>query len=128
MTVATKLWDPITVGDIRLEHRLATAPMTRDRSTPEGVPNGMNAEYYAQRASTALIITEGIQSSDDGQGYLLTPGIYTDEHVGGWRSVTDAVHEAGGKIFIQLMHVGNPFSYNDYPTLPKTITADDRAA
>jgi N-ethylmaleimide reductase len=80
--------------------------MTRSRATPEGVPTALNAEYYAQRASTALVITEGTQPSDDGQGYLSTPGIYTDEHVAGWRQVADAVHSAGGRIVIQLMHTG----------------------
>ena len=106
MTITTSLWKPITVGEIHLEHRLAMSPMTRDRSTPGGVPTDLNAEYYAQRASTALIVTEGTQPSDDGQGYMLTPGIYTDEQIAGWRGVTDAVHEAGGRIVIQLMHVG----------------------
>ncbi len=100
------LWTPTTVGGTSLPHRLVMAPMTRDRSTPEGVPTELNAEYYAQRASNALIITEGTQPSADGQGYLLTPGIHTDEQVGGWRQVTDAVHAANGRIFIQLMHVG----------------------
>jgi N-ethylmaleimide reductase len=100
------LWNPIDLGDISLPHRLAMAPMTRDRSTPEGVPTKLNAEYYAQRASLALIITEGTQPSADGQGYLLTPGIHADDHVDGWRQVTDAVHARGGRIVIQLMHVG----------------------
>lgn len=100
------LWQPIRAGELQLPHRLAMAPMTRDRSNERGVPGEMNARYYAQRASTALIITEGTQPSADGQGYLLTPGIYSDEHVGGWRAVTEAVHEAGGRIVIQLMHVG----------------------
>jgi len=100
------LWSPTVVGDMSLPHRLAMAPMTRGRSTPEGVATELNAEYYAQRASHALIITEGTQPSADGQGYLLTPGIYSEEHIAGWRKVTDAVHEAGGRIFIQLMHVG----------------------
>lgn len=100
------LWTPITVGGTSLPHRLVMAPMTRDRSTPEGVPTELNAEYYAQRASNALIITEGTQPSPDGQGYLLTPGIHNDEQISGWRLVTDAVHAANGRIFIQLMHVG----------------------
>ncbi|AXI80777.1 alkene reductase [Peterkaempfera bronchialis] len=104
MTAA--LWNPVTLGDIPLEHRLAMAPMTRDRSTPEGVPTELNAEYYAQRASMALIITEGTQPSADGQGYLLTPGIHSEQHIAGWRKVADAVHEAGGRMVIQLMHTG----------------------
>jgi N-ethylmaleimide reductase len=100
------LWQSVKVGDIPLDHRLAMAPMTRDRSAADGVPTDMNVEYYRQRASMALIITEGTQPSADGQGYLLTPGVYTQEHASGWRKVTDAVHEAGGRIVIQLMHVG----------------------
>jgi N-ethylmaleimide reductase len=100
------LWQPVQVGDLRLPHRLAMAPMTRDRSHPDGTPSAMNARYYGQRASMALIISEGTQPSEDGQGYLLTPGAHSDQHVDGWRAVTDAVHEAGGRIVVQLMHVG----------------------
>lgn len=100
------LWQPTTVGDLQLPHRLAMAPMTRNRSHEHGVPSEMNARYYAQRAAMALIITEGTQPSADGQGYLLTPGIYHDDHIDGWHAVTDAVHKAGGRIVIQLMHVG----------------------
>jgi N-ethylmaleimide reductase len=102
----TNYWTPIRLGDIELEHRLAMAPMTRDRSAANGAPTAMNADYYAQRASMGLVITEGTQPSDDGQGYLLTPGIYTEQHVAGWRAVTRAVRAAGGHVFIQLMHVG----------------------
>ncbi|WP_030437232.1 alkene reductase [Actinoplanes subtropicus] len=100
------LWTPTTLGGISLPHRLVMAPMTRDRSTPEGVPTELNAEYYAQRASHALIITEGTQPSADGQGYLLTPGIHNDDQIAGWRKITDAVHSADGRIVIQLMHTG----------------------
>ncbi|WSQ06915.1 alkene reductase [Streptomyces sp. NBC_01231] len=104
--MSNALWNPIVAGEISLPHRLAMAPMTRNRSTPEGIPAELNAEYYAQRASHALIITEGTQPSADGQGYLLTPGIYSEEHIAGWRKVTDAVHRVDGRIVIQLMHVG----------------------
>ncbi|MFE7835777.1 alkene reductase [Streptomyces sp. NPDC057474] len=100
------LWTPIVAGEISLPHRLAMAPMTRDRSTPEGIPTELNAEYYAQRASHALIITEGTQPNADGQGYPLTPGIHSEEHIAGWRKVTDAVHKADGRLVIQLMHAG----------------------
>lgn len=100
------LWTPTTLGAIELPHRLAMAPMTRDRSHEDGTPSDMNVEYYRQRASMALIITEGTQPSADGQGYLLTPGIHADEHTAGWRRVTDAVHAEGGRIVVQLMHVG----------------------
>jgi N-ethylmaleimide reductase len=89
-----------------LKNRLAMAPMTRDRSTPEGVPTEVNATYYGQRASFGLIVTEGTQPSEDGQGYLLTPGIYTQPQIAGWKLVTDRVHAEGGRIYIQLMHVG----------------------
>ena len=71
----TKLWQPIQVSNIKLKHRLAMAPMTRSRATAQGVPTDLNAEYYAQRASMALIISEGTQPSDDGQGYMFMPGI-----------------------------------------------------
>jgi N-ethylmaleimide reductase len=80
--------------------------MTRARSTPKGVPTELNATYYAQRASMAVIISEGTQPSADGQGYPLTPGIYSAAQIAGWRLVSDAVHVAGGKIIIQLMHTG----------------------
>ncbi|MFC5955023.1 alkene reductase [Streptomyces pratens] len=100
------LWNPTVAGDLDLPHRLAMAPLTRNRATPEGVPTELNAEYYAQRADHAFIITEGTQPSADGQGYPVTPGIYTEEHIAGWRKVTDAVHKADGRIVIQLMHVG----------------------
>ncbi|MFI5793452.1 alkene reductase [Streptomyces sp. NPDC051677] len=104
--MSNALWNPTVVGEIPLSHRLAMAPLTRSRATPEGVPTELNAEYYAQRASHALIITEGTQPSADGQGYPTTPGIYTAEHIAGWRKVTDAVHKVDGRVVIQLMHVG----------------------
>ena len=100
------LWSAVKIGTMDLPHRLAMAPMTRDRSRPDGVPTPQNAVYYAQRASLALIISEGTQPSPDGQGYLFTPGVHTREQVAGWRRVTDAVHDRGGRIAIQLMHVG----------------------
>ncbi|GGO95534.1 alkene reductase [Stakelama pacifica] len=102
----TDKWTPITVGRMSLPHRLAMAPMTRSRAHVDGTPGALAAQYYQQRASMGLLITEGTQPSDDGQGYLTTPGIYTDAHVKGWREVADAVHAEGGKLAIQLMHVG----------------------
>ena len=102
----TTLWDPIRVGAMTLPHRMAMAPMTRSRARPDGVPGDLAAEYYAQRASLGLLISEGVQPSADGQGYLTTPGIHTDDQVAGWRKVTDAVHARGGRFFMQLMHVG----------------------
>lgn len=101
-----KTWTSVDLGDLHLPHRLVMAPMTRSRATAEGVPTALNAEYYAQRASNALIISEGVQPSEDGQGYILTPGIHNEPQIAGWRRVTDAVHQAGGRIVLQLMHAG----------------------
>jgi 2,4-dienoyl-CoA reductase-like NADH-dependent reductase (Old Yellow Enzyme family) len=100
------IWMPIEVGTMRLANRLAMAPMTRGRARPDGTPSDISAQYYAQRASLGLLITEGTQPSDDGQGYLNTPGIHTPSHVEGWRRIATSVHESGGRLFIQLMHVG----------------------
>lgn len=102
----TDIWTPITAGTLHVPHRLAMAPMTRSRAKPDGSPGALAPLYYAQRASLGLLITEGTQPSDDGQGYLATPGIYTDAHVAGWRTVAEAVHEAGAQLVVQLMHVG----------------------
>jgi 2,4-dienoyl-CoA reductase-like NADH-dependent reductase (Old Yellow Enzyme family) len=104
--VMNNLWTPTTIGPLQLQHRLAMAPMTRSRANPDGTPGKLAAEYYAQRASLGLLITEGVQPSDDGQGYLTTPGIYTDRHVDGWRPVISAIHDAGASVFLQLMHAG----------------------
>jgi len=100
------LFAPVRVGRYTLPNRLVMAPMTRSRAAFDGTPAELAAEYYAQRAGVGLIVTEGTQPSDDGQGYLTTPGIYTPAHVAGWRKVISAVHEKGGHIFIQLMHAG----------------------
>ena len=102
----TKLFDPCRFGDITTASRIVMAPLTRDRAGPAQVPTEMMATYYTQRASAGLIITEATQISPEGQGYLDTPGIYSPAQVAGWRRVTDAVHAAGGKIVIQLWHVG----------------------
>ena len=100
------VFDPVRVGRYDLKNRLVMAPMTRSRAQFDGTPGELAPTYYAQRASVGLIVTEGTQPSADGQGYLTTPGIYTDAHVAGWRRVTDAVHAQGGHVFIQLMHAG----------------------
>ena len=102
-----RLFEPTKLGGFELRHRMLMAPLTRSRSLqPGNVPYGLNACYYAQRASAALIISEATQVSQQGQGYAWTPGIHTREQVDGWRLVTDAVHNAGGLIFNQLWHVG----------------------
>lgn len=100
------VFDLVRVGRYDLQNRLVMAPMTRSRAQLDGTPGELAATYYAQRASVGLIVSEGTQPSADGQGYLTTPGIYTDAHVAGWRRVTDAVHEAGSRLFIQVMHAG----------------------
>jgi 2,4-dienoyl-CoA reductase-like NADH-dependent reductase (Old Yellow Enzyme family) len=102
----TNIWSPIEVGSMGLPNRMAMAPMTRSRAHPDGTPSALAIDYYAQRAGLGLLITEGTQPSEDGQGYLNTPGIHTTAHVEGWRKIGAAVHEAGGHLFIQLMHVG----------------------
>lgn len=102
-----KLFTPIKVGRHTLTHRIAMAPLTRSRAgQPGNVATAMNAEYYRQRASAALIVTEASQISQQAQGYAWTPGIYTSEQVAGWKEVSDAVHREGGVIFLQLWHVG----------------------
>lgn len=100
------LWNSIQIGEMDLNHRLALSPMTRSRAYNNGVPNESAAKYYSQRASLGLLITEGTQPSDDGQGYMNSPGIYTQEHIDGWKKITDAVHKKKAYLFIQLMHAG----------------------
>jgi len=105
--MTSQLFAPITIGPLNLNHRVAMAPLTRSRAgQPGNVPSAMNVEYYRQRASAALIITEATQISQQGQGYAWTPGIHTAEQIEGWRAVADAVHAEGGRIFLQLWHVG----------------------
>jgi N-ethylmaleimide reductase len=106
-TPSESLFQPYRLGPLTLPHRIVMAPLTRSRARqPGNVPTTLNACYYAQRASAALIISEATQVSMQGQGYAWTPGIHSREQVEGWRLVTDAVHEAGGRIFLQLWHVG----------------------
>jgi N-ethylmaleimide reductase len=100
------LFDPFRLGGLRLPNRVVMPPMTRARAAAGEVPTRMMADYYAQRASAGLIVTEGIQVSPRGQGYAWTPGLHTPAQVSGWREVTAAVHAAGGRIFAQLWHVG----------------------
>ena len=101
------LFTPFQIGDIAVSNRVFMAPLTRNRATHgNDAPNALNVEYYRQRAGAGLIITEATQISQQGQGYVWTPGMYTAEQVKGWKVVTDAVHQAGGKIVAQLWHVG----------------------
>src|SRR5438309_4580837 len=107
MSQPTKLFEPFKLGPITLPNRFVMAPLTRNRAIPPGmVPSPLATQYYGQRASAGLLVTEASQVSQQGQGYQDTPGIYSREQVAGWRKVTDAVHARGGRIFIQLSHVG----------------------
>jgi N-ethylmaleimide reductase len=101
------LFQPFVLGDLELPNRILMAPLTRSRSKQPGdIPWELNAEYYAQRAGAGLVVSEATQVSPQGKGYAFTPGIYSGEQVEGWQKVTSAVHEAGGRIFLQLWHVG----------------------
>jgi N-ethylmaleimide reductase len=107
MSTPTKLFESFKLGPITLTNRLVMAPLTRNRAVPPGmVPSPLAVDYYGQRASAGLLVTEASQISQQGQGYQDTPGIYSKEQIAAWRKVTDRVHERGGHIFIQLWHVG----------------------
>src|SRR5690348_15245889 len=107
------LLSPVKLGPYELKNRIVMAPLTRNRAGEGNVPQEMNATYYAQRTSAGLIVTEASQVSPQGMGYPFTPGIYSPEQVAGWRLVTDTVHQKGGRIFLQLWHVGRV----SHPTL-----------
>lgn len=103
----SKLFDTTQLKQLDLQNRVVMAPMTRARtSQPGNIPNPMMATYYQQRATAGLIISEATQISDDSQGYSFTPGVYTDEQVAGWKTVTQAVKQQGAVMFCQLWHVG----------------------
>ncbi len=102
----SSLFEPMQLGRLHLPNRIVMAPLTRSRARDDGVPRLLMAEYYAQRASAGLIIAEGTNISPQGRGYAFTPGLYSTSQVEGWRAVTRAVHECGGRIFPQLWHVG----------------------
>jgi N-ethylmaleimide reductase len=121
----TDLFSPYTLGSLRLKNRMVMAPLTRSRAEQANLPSAMAATYYSQRAGAGLIITEATQASAGGQGYISTPGIYTDAQVEGWKKVTDAVHQKGGLIFMQLWHVGRishpDFRGGELPVAPSAI-------
>jgi len=122
------LFSPLNLGDYSLPNRIVMAPMTRSRSDVLGVPSPMAVEYYGARADAGLLISEGTGPSASGMGYARTPGIYTPEQIVAWREVTDAVHARGGRIFLQIMHVGRiAHSANrttqDAPVAPSAIRA-----
>ncbi len=106
LAAKSDLFDPVALGPYTLTNRIAMAPLTRSRADDAGVPGELQAKYYAQRASAGLIISEATNISAQGKGYIKTPGIWSPEQVAGWKLTTKAVHEKGGRIFLQLWHVG----------------------
>ena len=131
MSQSTKLFDSYKLGPITLANRIVMAPLTRNRAVAGLVPNPLAIEYYGQRASAGLLVTEASQVSQQGQGYQDTPGIYSREQVAGWRKVTDRVHERGGRIFLQLWHVGRISHVslqpdNGAPVAPSAVRANGK--
>lgn len=126
------LLSPVKVGAYELPNRLVMAPLTRNRAGDGYVPQPLNVTYYSQRASAGLIVTEATQVSPQGMGYASTPGIYSAEQVEGWRNITEAVHQRGGRIFLQLWHVGR-ISHpslqpnGELPVAPSAIAAEGEA-
>ena len=100
------LYQPFTLHDLKLANRIALAPMTRSRAGTARIPNRLMAEYYVQRSSAGLLITEATTISEEANGWNQSPGIYTDEMTEGWKHVVNAVHDKGGVIFLQLWHMG----------------------
>ncbi|MBI6547364.1 alkene reductase [Xenorhabdus lircayensis] len=128
-SIHTDLFSPTKLGEIELANRIVMAPLTRSRVNKEGVPNELNVTYYVQRASAGLIISEATNISAQGRGYAMTPGIWTEDQVEGWKKVTDAIHLAGGKLVIQLWHVGRCSHVDlqpnrEAPVAPSAIKAD----
>lgn len=121
------LFDPIKVGDLNLPNRIFMAPLTRQRASAGRVPNELMRDYYVQRASAGLILSEATAVTPMGVGYADTPGIWSDEQVEGWKLVTKGVHDAGGRIFLQLWHVGrisDPYFLDgQLPVAPSAIAA-----
>ncbi|RMH50404.1 MAG: alkene reductase [Bacteroidetes bacterium] len=125
-----KLLEPFELGPLHLPNRIVMAPMTRNRATGT-LPNEMMATYYRQRVSAGLIITEATQVDPMGQGYPNTPGIHSEEQVAAWRKITEAVHEAGGRIYLQLWHVGrishSSFHGGRLPVAPSAVAPSGQA-
>jgi N-ethylmaleimide reductase len=126
------LFSPVTLGSISLKNRIVMAPLTRNRAGDGGVPQAMNVTYYEQRASAGLIVTEATPISAMAHGYPALPGIYSDAQIAGWKKVTDAVHAKGGKIVIQLWHVGrishpSLLPNNALPVAPSAIKPAGKA-
>ncbi len=124
-TSAVDLFTPYELGSLHLKNRMVMAPLTRSRAEEGNVPSRHAATYYSQRAGAGLIVTEATQAGAGGQGYIATPGMHSDDQVRGWKKVTDAVHRAGGLIFMQLWHVGRishpDFRGGELPVAPSAI-------
>ena len=130
--MAKDLFSPVTLGSISLKNRIVMAPLTRNRAGEGAVPQAMNVTYYEQRASAGLIVTEATPISPMAHGYPALPGIYTDAQVAGWKKITEAVHAKGGKIVIQLWHVGrishpSLLPNNALPVAPSAIKPAGKA-
>jgi N-ethylmaleimide reductase len=122
-TATTPLFSPFRLGGLRLPNRILMAPLTRARADAHGVPSGLAAEYYTQRAAAGLIIAEATAVSRQGTGYHNWPGLYTVAQEAGWQTITDAVHAAGGRIFVQLFHADSaPAGPIESITLRDTVT------
>lgn len=122
-----KLFQPTRIGDIALKNHIVMAPLTRNRS-PGAIPNDLNVEYYRQRATAGLIITEATAITHQGQGYANVPGLYSKEALDGWKRVTDAVHAEGGKIIVQMWHVGRISHTELQPNGGKPVSSTNRIA
>ena len=122
------LFDPIRLGEYELKNRIFMAPLTRGRTGSEGVPTQMVAKYYAERAEAGLLITEATAINANGRGWRNAPGIYSDEQVAGWRGVADAVHARGGRIFMQIWHMGRTvlpgYANGERPIAPSEVKAE----
>ena len=126
------LFSPVSIGNLQLKNRMVMAPMTRNRADADAAPTAMNVEYYQQRASAGLIITEASQVSPEGVGYPGTPGIYNEKQVAGWQKITDAIHAEGGHIYLQLWFCGrishpDLLPDNQQPVAPSAIKPDGEA-
>lgn len=123
----SKLFEPAVAGELKLPNRVVMAPLTRSRAGEQRIPNDLMREYYVQRASAGMILTEATVVTPMGIGYADTPGIWSDEQVAGWKKITEAVHKAGGRILLQLWHVGRisdpTFLNGQLPVAPSAIAA-----
>lgn len=129
-TTTDPLFQSLQIGDLALPNRIVMAPLTRSRAgQPGNLPTPLMAEYYAQRASAGLIIAEATNISEIAMGYALTPGIHTSAQVAGWRQVTDSVHAAGGRMFLQLWHCGRvsheSLHPGQAPVAPSAVSCDE---